>query len=223
MTARARLMGLRVRVTPATAPALRVAPSMIDASSSLRPSAVNTAPRPGVEQRIVLEHANRRFDRIETRAAASQHLPAGFERGVERGAIRGLLRGVSDRRARSRPRRRESPASTCASRGRRLPARGVSAAALSAASEGASNSPLTMFTFSANDGRVTANVFMSMRAFRADADDGHVAKIEASPSRPHPARASAAPARRSRGRWNTRGPCHWPRCTARPSRRCRCR
>ena len=48
MTARARLMGLRVRVTPATAPALRVAPSMIEASSSLRPSAVNTAPRPAL-------------------------------------------------------------------------------------------------------------------------------------------------------------------------------
>ena len=38
ITARARLTGLRVAVTPATAPAARVLPSMIAASSSLVPS-----------------------------------------------------------------------------------------------------------------------------------------------------------------------------------------
>ena len=35
-------------VTPATAPAASVAPSMIEAFSSTRPSAVNTAPRPAL-------------------------------------------------------------------------------------------------------------------------------------------------------------------------------
>jgi hypothetical protein len=49
MTARARLMGWRVRVTPATAPAFRVAPSMMAASSSFLPSAVKTAPRPALK------------------------------------------------------------------------------------------------------------------------------------------------------------------------------
>ena len=49
MTRRASEIGCRVRVTPATAPAESVLPSMIEASSSLRPSAVNTAPRPALK------------------------------------------------------------------------------------------------------------------------------------------------------------------------------
>ena len=49
ITARARLTGWRVRVTPATAPAARVRPSMIAASSSFVPSQVNTAPRPALK------------------------------------------------------------------------------------------------------------------------------------------------------------------------------
>jgi hypothetical protein len=48
ITSRASVTGWRVRVIAATAPAARVRPSMIDASSSLRPSAVNTAPRPAL-------------------------------------------------------------------------------------------------------------------------------------------------------------------------------
>ena len=48
MTARASEIGLRVRVTPATAPAARLAPSMIAASSSTLPCAVKTAPRPAL-------------------------------------------------------------------------------------------------------------------------------------------------------------------------------
>jgi hypothetical protein len=36
--------GLRIVVIAATAPAMRVEPSMIDASSSLRPAWLNTAP-----------------------------------------------------------------------------------------------------------------------------------------------------------------------------------
>ena len=49
MTARASEIGWRVRVTPATAPALRFAPSMMAASSSFLPSAVKTAPRPALK------------------------------------------------------------------------------------------------------------------------------------------------------------------------------
>ncbi len=48
ITRRASEIGLRVRVTPAAAPASSVAPSMIAASSSTLPSAVKTAPRPAL-------------------------------------------------------------------------------------------------------------------------------------------------------------------------------
>src|SRR5688572_19368035 len=50
MTARAAVIGLRMIVTPATDPAPRVFPSMIDASNSLRPSWVNTAPLPALKR-----------------------------------------------------------------------------------------------------------------------------------------------------------------------------
>ena len=63
---------------------------MIEASSSLRPSAVNTAPA-GIEVRIVLEHANRRLHRVEARAAGGQHLLARGQRRGQSGAIRGFL------------------------------------------------------------------------------------------------------------------------------------
>ena len=49
ITARARLMGWRVRATPATAPAFRLEPSMMEASSSFLPSEVKTAPRPALK------------------------------------------------------------------------------------------------------------------------------------------------------------------------------
>lgn len=48
MTARAAEIGWRVVESPATAPAARSRPSMIEASSSLRPSAVKAAPRPAL-------------------------------------------------------------------------------------------------------------------------------------------------------------------------------
>ena len=48
-TRRANRTGWRTVMTPATAPARRWRPSMIDASSSCRPSAVNTAPRPALK------------------------------------------------------------------------------------------------------------------------------------------------------------------------------
>jgi glutaconyl-CoA decarboxylase len=49
ITARERLMGCRVRVTPATAPAIRFEPSMMAESSSFFPSAVKTAPWPALK------------------------------------------------------------------------------------------------------------------------------------------------------------------------------
>ena len=48
MTARAAAIGWRVVVRPATAPAVRSAPFMTAASSSFRPAAVKTAPRPAL-------------------------------------------------------------------------------------------------------------------------------------------------------------------------------
>src|SRR5690606_6887941 len=48
ITARASLMGFFTRLTPATAPAARLLPSMIAASSSLVPAFVNTAPLPAL-------------------------------------------------------------------------------------------------------------------------------------------------------------------------------
>ncbi len=48
-TARAALTGLRVRRTVHTAPAARVAPSMIEASSSCSPVSVNAAPWPALK------------------------------------------------------------------------------------------------------------------------------------------------------------------------------
>jgi hypothetical protein len=50
ITARAKLTGCCGTVTPATAPARRVRPSMTAASSSMRPSAVKTAPRPALNR-----------------------------------------------------------------------------------------------------------------------------------------------------------------------------
>jgi hypothetical protein len=47
-TARAARTGLRTPRTAATAPAARVAPSMIEASSSTRPYSVSAAPRPAL-------------------------------------------------------------------------------------------------------------------------------------------------------------------------------
>ncbi len=41
-------MGLRIVATPATEPAISVDPSMIDASSSIRPALLNTAPLPAL-------------------------------------------------------------------------------------------------------------------------------------------------------------------------------
>src|SRR6056297_466429 len=49
MTASARSMGLAMRRTAATAPALSVAPSITEASSSFSPSALNTAPLPALK------------------------------------------------------------------------------------------------------------------------------------------------------------------------------
>jgi len=49
MTLRASRMGFLIRVSPATAPARKLDPSMIEASSSLVPSAVNTAPFPALK------------------------------------------------------------------------------------------------------------------------------------------------------------------------------
>jgi hypothetical protein len=49
MTMRASAIGLRTRVTPATAPARSVLPSMMLASSELVPSAVKTAPWPALK------------------------------------------------------------------------------------------------------------------------------------------------------------------------------
>ena len=48
MTVRASWIGFLIWVTPHTAPALSVLPSMIAASSSLCPSRVNTDPRPAL-------------------------------------------------------------------------------------------------------------------------------------------------------------------------------
>ena len=74
ITARARLTGFLVRVTPATAPAWRVRPSMIEASSSLRPSAVNTAPLPALNSGSSSRTLHHRLDGIEAGAAAAQDL-----------------------------------------------------------------------------------------------------------------------------------------------------
>src|SRR5690606_26212622 len=48
ITSLASWIGFLMRVTPATAPACKVAPFMIEASSSFLPSAVNTAPLPAL-------------------------------------------------------------------------------------------------------------------------------------------------------------------------------
>ncbi len=50
ITSRASSTGLRTCRTPVTAPALSVCPSMIEASSSITPSWLNTAPRPALNR-----------------------------------------------------------------------------------------------------------------------------------------------------------------------------
>ena len=78
-TARASRTGLRTRRTPATAPAARVRPSMIAASSSCRPSAVNTAPRPQLKSGSSSNSADGGLDRVEGAAAGVEHRGAGVE------------------------------------------------------------------------------------------------------------------------------------------------
>ena len=89
---------------------LQVAPSMIDESSSFLPSAVNTAPLPGIEQRIVLENLDRRFNRIQRRAALVQHLRSGFNRLGQSTRDRPLRSSGPASFAQS-PRRRRAPQS----------------------------------------------------------------------------------------------------------------
>jgi hypothetical protein len=50
MRSRARVIGFLMCITPVTAPASRVRPSMIEASSSLAASVVNTAPFPALNR-----------------------------------------------------------------------------------------------------------------------------------------------------------------------------
>ena len=83
MTARARQMGCRVRVTSPTAPAFRFdavhdgrVKLVLAIGSKIRATS-------GIEQRIVFENANRRFYCVERRAATIQNLRAGL-RGLRR-------------------------------------------------------------------------------------------------------------------------------------------
>ena len=85
-TARAARIGLRTPRTAATAPAARVVPSIIEASSSTRPYSVSAAPRPGVELRVVLEHDDRGLDGVERVAAGRQHRVPGLDGGRGAGA-----------------------------------------------------------------------------------------------------------------------------------------
>src|SRR6201985_3895807 len=68
ITARASSTGFRIRVTPLTAPAFSICPSMMEASNSLRPSSVNTEPRPALNKGLSSSSAT-------ARATASRLLP----------------------------------------------------------------------------------------------------------------------------------------------------
>ena len=70
--ARAR-SGFLMRVRPHTAPASRVAPFMIEASSSLRPSSVNTAPRPALNSASSSSATTALRHRVQARAPAAEH------------------------------------------------------------------------------------------------------------------------------------------------------
>ena len=71
ITSRARLIGLRICLSLATAPALRVRPSMIEASSSFVPSCVKTAPLPALKSGLSSRAPDRGLDRIETRSTCA--------------------------------------------------------------------------------------------------------------------------------------------------------
>ena len=87
ITARARLMGCRVRVTPATAPAFRVAPSMMAESRFVFAVGSEHGAAPRIEERVVFKNANGRLDCIERRAAPVEHFGSRFDRLRESGAI----------------------------------------------------------------------------------------------------------------------------------------
>jgi hypothetical protein len=81
MTVRASSMGFLMWVTPHTAPAFRVLPSMIEASNSLRPSRVNTEPRPALNKGLSSSTDGARH-RIQAGAAGLQHRVAGRSSAV---------------------------------------------------------------------------------------------------------------------------------------------
>ena len=110
ITARASTIGLRTSVTPATAPARSVAPSMIEASSSCLPSASNTAPLPALK-------CGDSSSATTVACTASSALPP--LRSTASPASRALLERLADAasrprrtgpRVRSRRRRRAAPA-----------------------------------------------------------------------------------------------------------------
>jgi hypothetical protein len=83
ITARASLIGLRTVLTAATAPARRVCPSMIEASSSWPPLALYTAPLPALNSGDSSITTIAATTRIEGRCRFGEDRVAGVERSVE--------------------------------------------------------------------------------------------------------------------------------------------
>ena len=91
ITARASVIGFLTRCTPATAPALPVAPSMIEESSSLSAIVGEYRATACVELRRVLQHGDGGGHRIQRRLAGAQLGMARAQRRFQRRARGGFL------------------------------------------------------------------------------------------------------------------------------------
>ena len=93
MTARARLMGLRVRVTPGHGSGLASRPVHDRRVEFVAPVGREYRATAGVEQRIVLEHADRGFDGVEARSTAAKYRRSRVHGRKKRRAIGDFLFG----------------------------------------------------------------------------------------------------------------------------------
>ena len=66
---------------------------MTEASSSCRPLAASTAPRPALKSGSSSSDLHRGHDRVEARAARVEHREAGAQRTLEAGAVGAVVLG----------------------------------------------------------------------------------------------------------------------------------
>ena len=113
-TRRASVIAWGMPRTETTEPTWRAAPSMIPASSSMKPSSLSAEPRPAPKIPDPSSSRTAALDGIERRAAFLQHLPAGAGRRQAALAMAAVLgRGDVEGAAVDRDRRRAVVGSSC--------------------------------------------------------------------------------------------------------------